>query len=424
VAWLCVVVGVAMVMGVDKPFVFSHSGGTLTLFNGKTRLDYDLEKRRHRRSHSRLGDVEVDKEFYGQFRCPRGKWIEKYGYTEEMMEEKARLLARFQHAMEACDNYDRPAIRRYVKRHWAYEDPEWVKPLCRDYEPDARNVDHQCVLANVKRNGKKNITEHDQCGRRFKCWPQLMITHEGRFIFRPSYKSGSQSMRDIMRCYFNDFRNEIWPCDNIYPNSRYTLSPEEQTYRVLHMVRHPLKRFTSALIEQYTRWHNPPKKERYRLGLTKWFPLSEKNASSAELLSAFLRDTECNIDHPWWPHSATALWHMTEYEFPDTLFDGTGRVSDIDYVFKIEKFAHDWEEALQEMGLTPKRHCNLVNINRHDDAQHVGPPKEDLTQILLSNRNLLRRFCAIYIADFVCFDYELPEGCRDMLHPEPRVCPL
>mmetsp|Transcript_21673 Transcript_21673/g.33687 ORF Transcript_21673/g.33687 Transcript_21673/m.33687 type:complete len:266 (-) Transcript_21673:205-1002(-) len=261
--------------------------------------------------------------------------------------------------------------------------------------------------------------------KKFKCWPQLMITHQGQMIFRPSYKAGSQSMRDMMKCYFPDFRREIWPCDNIYPNSQYTLSQDEQTYAVVHMVRNPVKRFASALIEQYTRWYKPPEKERYRLGLTKWFPLSEKkNTSSSRLLHAFLRDTECNIDHPWWPHSATGLWHMTEYEYPGTFFDGTGRVSDIDYIFKIERFDNDWKTALEELEIPTKSRCRLTNINRHDDKAHIGPPKEEIMALIKKDPRVLKRICAVYFTDFVCFDYELPDVCASMVHAVPGECPM
>eukprot|EP00008_Paramoeba_atlantica_P007817 CAMPEP_0201490142 /NCGR_PEP_ID=MMETSP0151_2-20130828/25211_1 /ASSEMBLY_ACC=CAM_ASM_000257 /TAXON_ID=200890 /ORGANISM="Paramoeba atlantica, Strain 621/1 / CCAP 1560/9" /LENGTH=437 /DNA_ID=CAMNT_0047875979 /DNA_START=30 /DNA_END=1343 /DNA_ORIENTATION=- len=424
-----------VVVKMEDPFSFNHDGGVLTVFDQGPK---SIANQHHGPANNLLPqnnfhlsqkeqqvfDVTPDPEFYGQFMCPKGPWIKHYGWTEQIMQEKAALLGRWQRAMEACPTYTRPAIRRYVKRHWAFEDPEWIKPGCSEYKADARNVDHQCVTRNVKRNHEFNISEHDNCGRRFKCWPQLMISHQGKMIFRPSYKAGSQSMRDMLRCHFTDFQREIWPCDNIYPNSRFTLSEEEQDFTVLHMVRHPIPRFASALIEQYTRWHNPPQKERYRLGLTKWFPLSEKNASTFELLQAFLRDTECHIDHPWWPHSATALWHMTEYEYPTTKFDGTNPVPPIDFIFKLEKFESDWKTALEELGLRSKRKCGLTNINRHDDADHVGPPKEDLLEMLNTNREMMRRVCAIYYADFVCFDYEPPAACKDMMNPQPGVCPL
>ena len=37
-----------------------------------------------------------------------------------------------------------------------------------------------------------------------------MVTHQGQMIFRPSYKAGSQSMRDMMKCYFPDFRRFLF----------------------------------------------------------------------------------------------------------------------------------------------------------------------------------------------------------------------
>jgi hypothetical protein len=39
--------------------------------------------------------VEEESEFYSQFRCPTGKWIQKYGFTEETMKvmiERAEFL--------------------------------------------------------------------------------------------------------------------------------------------------------------------------------------------------------------------------------------------------------------------------------------------------------------------------------------------
>ena len=50
--------------------------------------------------------------------------------------------------------------------------------------------------------------------------------------------------------------------------------------------------------------------------------------------------------------------------FLDTLYDGTGKVSDIDYIFKIERFDNDWKTALEELEIPHKKRCRLTNINR------------------------------------------------------------
>jgi hypothetical protein len=51
----CVVVvlllGCVVGLSVDEKFVFSHGGGRLTMFNGATKVDYDLDKKRLKRAH-------------------------------------------------------------------------------------------------------------------------------------------------------------------------------------------------------------------------------------------------------------------------------------------------------------------------------------------------------------------------------------
>jgi len=114
---------------------------------------------------------------------------------------------------------------------------------------------------------------------------------------------------------------------------------------------------------------------------------------------------------------------------PDTIFDGTGRISNIDYIFKTENLTTHWREMIRQLDvqrgtqLSDKK-CWIVNWNQHNDIHHIGIPKSQVMDVVRSSPSLMRRMCAIYISDYICFDYPLPPECQHMLHPKLGVCPL
>ena len=66
----------------------------------------------------------------------------------------------------------------------------------------------------------------------------------------------------------------------------------------------------------------------------------------------------------------------------------------------------------------------LISYSQHNDKYHIGPSKETILEAIRSDRSIVRRLCAIYYSDFICFGYDLPQACRDMHEPRVGTCPL
>ena len=62
--------------------------------------------------------------------------------------------------------------------------------------------------------------------------------------------------------------------------------------------------------------------------------------------------------------------------------------------------------------------CKVPNVNSSNSQRHTkwknetGFEREYFRVLLTGDASLMRRVCAIYIQDFICFGYELPDECK------------
>lgn len=220
-----------------------------------------------------------------------------------------------------------------------------------------------------------------------------------------------------------------------YPGCDWEAVPStvHSGYKALAAVRNPLSRWISAaseLLERAINGYCPngpcTESDGYVNGTadrstadklahqTHWYNLLKERRADysdeelAHLVKMMLVDTKCNLYTYASEHLSTQSTFLTQ---------NTGPAANLSYVMKLE----DADKGLNWLsyyitGTVPSGDCSLVPANVKDCKPGLDkiPTDEDFLKILNNDTALIKDICLVYAQDFVCFDYELPEVCKDM----------
>jgi len=160
-------------------------------------------------------------------------------------------------------------------------------------------------------------------------------------------------------------------------------------------------------------------------------------------LEAYVRAVECGLNFDMWAHTATQGYFFAGHYVDDSLdeqamssraqYRGLLRTR-TDLVLKAERLDRDLPalkcrvdqalEAARELTADADRACALQQLNANNThfvsgSDNAGVWAEAsataVRGFLDSDERLVRRLCAVYMQDFICFGYALPHPCKELL---------
>lgn len=131
----------------------------------------------------------------------------------------------------------------------------------------------------------------------------------------------------------------------------------------------------------------------------------EKPLSPSDLraiLRQFVADLECSTRFP-------NVAHL----YSQSLFLGgnTSVPQPVDRLLHLESLNSDLQAFKVAIGYLQRDTCPLKAERVASDKPHAVPNAETIHYMLQEDPSLLQAVCNIYMQDFVCLGYELPEGC-------------
>mmetsp|Transcript_81798 Transcript_81798/g.149478 ORF Transcript_81798/g.149478 Transcript_81798/m.149478 type:complete len:418 (-) Transcript_81798:49-1302(-) len=243
-------------------------------------------------------------------------------------------------------------------------------------------------------------------------WSTKLVNTKFKAEFHKIWKVASSSFPDYLLCALGDW--EIVPV------------PEEtpQGTKAVTAVREPIDRWISGMGELLRRsidhicpvgracsseidWFEPSTTLPDLRHTTTWYQVIEagfKSSKLAELVAAFVHDTQCNFHYYSAEHFSTQTL-MTQ---------NNGTAQDQDLLIKLE----DSEDGLKRFHeiFGGNAECKLEHLNAaaKKTGEHKIPDRNDILHKLQGNDELMRALCAVYAQDFICFSYDLPRACKGM----------
>lgn len=239
--------------------------------------------------------------------------------------------------------------------------------------------------------------------------------------FHQSWKVASTSFPEYLRC---EYGSDTW-------KEVVASTPIKKGAPVISAVRHPIARWISAASEMLeramNRWcPNGPctTKDAFDANVTlermahqtSWFAPDEASGDSFpqeklhRLIRSMVHDTKCN----YYTYSSEHLTSQATF-----VTQNAGHAHEIAVIIKLERLTAGLNHMAHRLGLPGGQisgKCNLETHNRKVDKPQKNsiPSSNQMAKILASNTEALQDLCLIYAQDFVCFDYELPEGCQGL----------
>ena len=170
-----------------------------------------------------------------------------------------------------------------------------------------------------------------------------------------------------------------------YTQKKYHNAPVSFTF-----VRNPIERFIAGLAESYYRSVAQPGT----------IPFGNKHATKNLLHQLFDEFTIGNLRNG-------------SITFPEHLYPMSNILMNIipSFIGRIEEFEIGWKqvESLYRVKLPHDR-----NLGYHVSSRDPNSVRALLKEMFETNPEYLRALCRIYLADFVCFNYQLPEVCKSL----------
>lgn len=342
-------------------------------------------------------------------RCPPGEYLSHHG--PDAHQRASRLRA---------------ALCAAKARGWKGGNPrESANYLDRGYATFESGVWPKHPMCNVLPNELWNAEFNAYYDYRADTTPQMMTKYVSRrhnqAEFHQNWKVASTSFPEYLRCeYGADTWMEV-------PVSR----PVGRGAPIIAAVRNPLARWLSAASELLERSLNHwcprgpcTEQDAFYSNLTltrifyqtSWYKLVDPASGGytreklGRLVRAMVHDTKCN----YYTYAAEHLNSQAGF-----VTQNRGEAQDISVIIKLEHLAPGLNEMADKLGLPNGQisgKCNLEMHNRGDDKPNMSsiPTASHIMKVLLSDADLLQDLCLTYAQDFVCFDYELPEGCQGL----------
>ena len=117
----------------------------------------------------------------------------------------------------------------------------------------------------------------------------------------------------------------------------------------------------------------------------------------------FVADVECATHFP-----------NVEHLYTQSLFLGgaTSVPQSLDMLLRLESLPADVARLKRAVNYTGADHCPLKTERAARDKPRAVPRASILRDLLRMDRALLQSVCNVFMQDFICLGYELPEGCE------------
>eukprot|EP00899_Mesostigma_viride_P020996 jgi/Mesvir1/28899/Mv17987-RA.1 len=290
---------------------------------------------------------------------------------------------------------------------WTFSDPMWPKPArCRPMWGDVAAIFNACLATY---NGRIALN------RRYRVLLRLVTKAASTSIIQTAKK-----MLDATFDYHFFSQGRMMPrtnaCSrNVLPHDPGKVedhgSADNPGYKLVGTVRDPLARFLSG----FAMWEaRVPKRNMTTLG---------------KFLDVLKQGFDCG-DYMWgarnwtvkgWGHFIPAV---DFFRLPYHLYSPTSTPPYIDKLFRMERLDDDvipYLRSLQEFGPVDLAEAasgveyRNITVLPHQNRVYHGPMSRLLTGTMTKEPSLMQTFCRAFIQDYICFDYELPEACREML---------
>eukprot|EP00899_Mesostigma_viride_P019152 jgi/Mesvir1/27238/Mv07081-RA.1 len=287
---------------------------------------------------------------------------------------------------------------------WTFSDPMWPKPArCRPLWGDEQAIFNACLAIFHGR---------------------ITLNRRYRLILRLVTKAASYSiMTTAQKMLEGTTLFHFFSQDTLVPGSRdqcrQVSDPHDpattemseagrgREYKLVGNVREPFARFLS--------------------GFNMWLPQTKHGDQSTEEIFEELltRGFECG-DYSWGAHEWTVkgwahfLPSADFFRLPYHLYAPTGTSPYIDKLFRMERLddVMPYLSSVRAAGPHERRGGGSKNVKQLIWG-NVGKQDGSLTKVIMGlvaeKPALMRAFCRAFIQDYICFDYELPEACSDML---------
>lgn len=361
-------------------FVFSSKGSTETSLKADTSCK------------------SVPTEEEGYYTCPPGSYL---GHTTQDMEqrnERLRKLYKKLRSMNYMHNY-RENTDSYKTRGFAtYESSMWLKPEECQTLTDEGWSQTNYYLKYKEDNSPKYITK--------------MVNADYQMEFHLNWKVASTSFPSYLWCEYGTWTDV----------SKDTAV--ESGYKVVSAVREPVSRFVSAVGELLQRsvnhycpsgyctfetdyWQGNITLEKFE-HQTSWYQYVYDGVNMTqlpEIMKAFVDDTKCNY------YTYASEHFITQSDF---VTQNGGCASPINNIIQLENLDDGFKALADLVDHSESGSCSLEDSNEADDKPGGVPSEGELLEVLKHNDDLMKEVCYIYAQDFICFDYDLPEACKDM----------
>ncbi|KAL1518487.1 hypothetical protein AB1Y20_002778 [Prymnesium parvum] len=335
--------------------------------------------------------------------CPPGSYRSADGGAAHDAEHALRRHWKRLHALGYRPRSTSPAAaRRAAARGFVtYESPLWPRPA-------------YCE----RRHGIRTIVDEPPgtCEPNGAVCDKYRISREYKFVWRHAFKAGVSSLSPYLSCNML-----AMPAAGLLRQ----LPAPIPGYLHVGSARDPLLRFISAFQEVYFRLRLRPTGPCPHFNVT-WLHRAISVASGAgrgcasakdalhhtalrpvlEQESAprlFVADVECGIRFP-----------EAEHVLSQSLFLGgnTSVPQPLDMLLRIESLPSDLLRMKQRIGYLQDDKCPLQKKRVASQKPRGVPGRGLILRLLAQDSALLQSVCNIYMQDYLCLGYALPEGCQ------------
>eukprot|EP00958_Prasinococcus_capsulatus_P010428 scaffold1017_cov374-Prasinococcus_capsulatus_cf.AAC.24 len=150
---------------------------------------------------------------------------------------------------------------------------------------------------------------------------------------------------------------------------------------------------------------------------------SEYTIDHTKRLRAFVNAVQCSFkDFPNWAHAASMSYFMTQPHMQPSPAseERPEEPPELDFFIRQESFSQDVMEMMRKIGFSEEElrssKCQLHHRNTASETRRGLLTAEEYLNILSKDEELLLKVCHIYIQDFVCFGYEMPNPCQQLMN--------
>ena len=238
-------------------------------------------------------------------------------------------------------------------------------------------------------------------------YARIVFGHKVEFIH--NFKAAGISLIEYFKCEYGDHIHQAMP-------------EKRQSIVSVMAVRNPINRFASGVAELIRRhvgnicpgqpcWVDDGhvvEDDVYEQ--SKWYPaVQQNNLTSAEgltrIIGALVQDLSCGVRFFDCEHIQTqSVFASTATRGLDFVMHSSSLNDDLD---KLHKIATGKERD--------RAKCPLGHKNSMPNGGYGIPGTRTIDALIRQDKELMRKLCKVLMQDFVCFGFDLPPPCKDIL---------